>query len=316
MSDIENKIAQLEQQITFLKSFNTENVVDLSQSIRILEEELDKYKQYLYQNISPWERVKIARHSQRPTAVDYIRRIFSDFIEFHGDRYYADDQAIIGGIGMFGDMPVTIVGHEKGKTTKEKIYHNFGSPKPEGYRKALRLMKQAEKFGRPIITFVDTPGAYPGLDSEDRGVGEAIAQNLLAIPYLKVPIIVFVIGEGGSGGALAIGVGDKIFMLENAYYSVITPEACAAIIWKDATRGKDASELLKFTAQDLLKFKIIDGIIEEPFGGAHKDFDSVVEIIKSILEHELEDLMRIPQDMLIEYRINKLKNIGVFGEAI
>ena len=260
--------------------------------------------------ISAWDRVILAREAERPKALDYIENIFDDFIELHGDRNFGDDKSIIGGIAYLNEMPVTVIGEQKGKSSKENIERNFGMPNPEGYRKALRLMKQAEKFGRPIITFIDTPGAYPGIGAEERGQGEAIAKNMLEMSNLKVPIICVVIGEGSSGGALAIAVGDRIVMLENAVYSILSPEGFASILYKDASKAKEAAENMKITAEDLKKLKIIDKIIEEPEGGAQSDFSLVAKEIKDYIISTIEELRKKSNEELVEERYQKFRKMG------
>ncbi len=261
-------------------------------------------------NLTAWNRVELARRSDRPKSLDYINLIFSDFIELHGDRCYADDKSIIGGIGLLGDIPVTVIGQQKGKTTSENIERNFGMTNPEGYRKAFRLMKQAEKFKRPVITFIDTPGAYPGLGAEERGQGEAIAVNLLEMSRLKVPIICIIIGEGSSGGALALGVGDKIVMLENAVYSILSPEGFASILYKDATKSAEAAEKMKITASDLKSMNIIDHIITEPEGGAQNNINLVSDEIKKYLIENVKYLSQYTENDLINLRYEKFRKIG------
>lgn len=261
--------------------------------------------------ITAWERVKLARKIGRPTAMDYIEKIFDDFMEFHGDRYFSDDSAIIGGIALFNDIPVTVIAQQKGRNTKENIKRNFAMPHPEGYRKALRLMKQAEKFKRPVICFVDTPGAFCGIGAEERGQGEAIAKNLMEMIMLKIPTISILIGEGGSGGALALAVSDRIYMLENAVYSILSPEGFASILWKDSNRAEEAAEVMKMTASDLKSYGIIDGIIEEPNEGANTDCEMVALSIKSIIDREIKALKSLQTDKLLEERYNKFRKIGV-----
>ena len=260
--------------------------------------------------ISAWDRVLLARKSDRPKALDYIKYIFDEFMELHGDRLYSDDKAIVGGIAYLDDMPVTVIGEQKGKSTKENMERNFGMPEPEGYRKSLRLMKQAEKFGRPIVTFIDTPGAYPGMGAEERGQGEAIARSMMEMSRLKVPIIAVVIGEGSSGGALAICVSDKIIMLENAIYSILSPEGFASILYKDSSKSKEAAEHMKLTSYDLKKLNIIDEIIKEPKNGAQEDFETVCQNLKDILKKYIKELSNKTQDELIEQRYEKYRKIG------
>ena len=260
--------------------------------------------------ITAWEKVKLARELQRPKSLDYIKALFEEFIELHGDRKFGDDKSIIGGIATLDRMPVTVIGEQKGKNVKENMERNFGMPEPEGYRKALRLMKQAEKFKRPIITFIDTPGAYPGMGAEERGQGEAIARNIMEMSRLKVPIICIVIGEGSSGGALAIGVGDKIIMLENAVYSVLSPEGFASILYKDSSKAKEAAENMKMTANDLKKLGIIDKIIKEPEDGAQNDFERIVEDIKKYLIKNIKELEKLSEEELLAQRYQKFRKIG------
>lgn len=259
--------------------------------------------------ITPWEKVKLARMPVRPTSLDYIDRIFDQFMEMHGDRYFGEDQAIVGGIAFFGDIPVTVIAQQKGRNTKENIARNFSMPHPEGYRKALRLMKQAEKFRRPVICFIDTPGAFCGLGAEERGQGEAIATNLAEMMLLKTPIISVVISEGGSGGALALGVADKVYMLEHSIYAILSPEGFASILYKDSTKAEQAANDMKLTAQDLLRFSIIDGIIPEPAGGAHNDYNQSALNIKGIIEQDLQNLMELPVEELLEKRYQKYRRM-------
>ena len=263
-------------------------------------------------NLTAWDRVLLARMPERPKAKEYIDAIFDDFMELHGDRTFGDDKAIIGGIATLNGMPVTVIGEQKGRNARENIERNFGMPNPEGYRKALRLMKQAEKFKRPVITFIDTPGAYPGMGAEERGQGEAIARNIMEMSSLKVPIICVVIGEGSSGGALAIGVGDKIAMLENAVYSVLSPEGFASILYKDSSKAKEAAENMKMTAKDLKEFKIIDDIIKEPEGGAQEDFEKLSNDVKKYLEKNIKKLKKLETAQLLEERYDKIRNFGKF----
>jgi acetyl-CoA carboxylase carboxyl transferase subunit alpha len=278
--EFEKKIEELSKRIEEFKFFSREHGVDLKLEIEKMEIKLESMKKEAFESLTPWEKVTLAKLVERPTALDYIERIFEDSIELHGDRLYGDDPSIVGGIGKLNGIPVTVIGQQKGRDTKEYIKRNFGMPNPEGYRKALRLMKQAEKFKRPIICFVDTPGAFPGIGSEERGQGEAIARNLLEMSTLKTPIITLVIGEGGSGGALAMAVADEVCMLENSIYSILSPEGFASILWKDSSRAKEAAEVMKITAQDLKSFSVIDKIIKEPLGGAHKNAEETAENIK------------------------------------
>ena len=267
-----------------------------------------------YASKNAWQRVTLARLKERPTALDYIDTIFDDFIELHGDRSFSDDQSIVCGIGLLNNKSVTIIAQQKGKNIKDNIKRNFGMPKPEGYRKALRIMKQAEKFKRPIVCFIDTPGAFCGIDAEERGQGEAIARNLLEMSRLKTVTLSIVIGEGGSGGALALGVADRVIMLENSIYSILSPEGFASILWKDASKAKEAAEVMKITAEDLKEFNIIDKIIKEPAGGAHKNLDKMAETLKENIINEIEILKEYPLDILLDKRYNKFRNMGVFSE--
>ncbi|MGC8971045.1 MAG: acetyl-CoA carboxylase carboxyltransferase subunit alpha [bacterium] len=266
--------------------------------------------------LTPWEKVQLSRHPQRPLTIDYIENLFEDFVELHGDRLYGDDPALIGGIGIFKNRGVVVIGHNKGKNIKENVSRNFGMPHPEGYRKALRLMRLAERWHLPVISFIDTPGAYPGIGAEERGQAEAIGRNILEAFDIKTPILVVVIGEGGSGGALGIGVGDRVLMLENSIYSVISPEGCAAIIWKDSKQAEKAASALKLTAQDLLKFNIIDEIIPEPPGGAHTDIAATIRLVEESIERNLEVICNKDIETLLEERYQKVRRIGVFEEEM
>lgn len=310
----EEPIVKLREKIDELKEIAKNADVDMSEEIVTLETRLKQLETQIYSNMEPWDRVQVARHAQRPTTMDYIEEIFEDFIELHGDRFYGDDEAIVGGIASFNGQPITVIGHQRGKTTKENIRRNFGMPHPEGYRKALRLMKQAEKFKRPIICFIDTKGAYPGKAAEERGQSEAIAKNLVEMAGLKVPVISIVIGEGGSGGALALGVANKIYMLENSTYSVISPEGAASILWKDAALAKQAAEAMKITAYDLKNMDIIDDIVPEVAGGAHRDIHVQATSLKECLEKALEELNALSEEELIEDRYKKFRKIGQFKE--
>lgn len=308
--DFEKPIVELEKKIEELKKFGSEKKVDLASEIKKLEDKLDKLKKEVYANLTAWQRVQIARHPKRPYTIDYIQLVLTDFIQLHGDRAFADDLAIIGGLAKLDGRKILVIGHQKGRDTKENISRNFGCAHPEGYRKAIRLMELAEKFNLPILTLIDTPGAYPGVGAEERGQAEAIAYNLKRMISLRVPIVVVVIGEGGSGGALGIGVGDKICVLENAYYSVISPEGCAAILWKDSAMAPQAAETLKLTAKDLLGFKIIDEIISEPLGGAHRDPVSASQQLKLTLLKLFKELESKETDKLLASRYEKFRNIG------
>lgn len=310
----EKPIIELEKKIKELMEFSQENQVDLKNEIYILKRKVSQMKKKLYENPSSWERVNMARFQDRPSTMQYIEKFIDGFIEFHGDRYFSDDKAIVAGIGSFEGIAVTVIGHQKGNNTKENIIRNFGMASPEGYRKALRLMKQAEKFNRPIITFIDTSGAFCGLGAEERGQGEAIARNLLEMSTLKTPIISIVIGEGGSGGALALGVGDRVAMLENAIYSVISPEGLSSILWKDPSLANKASDVMKLTAKDLLDLNVIDDIIKESLGGAHKDIDFTAKSIKGYISEELKELLALDKKDLVEARYQKFRNMGKFQE--
>lgn len=313
--DFDKPINELKDKIKELKDFSENANVDLSTEIEKLEIRLKKLEKDVYDNMKPWDRVQIARHPNRPTTLDYISHLFTDFIELHGDRGFGDDEAIVGGIAKYKGLPVTIVGHQRGKDTKENIRRNFGMPHPEGYRKALRLMKQADKFNRPIICFIDTKGAYPGKAAEERGQSEAIAKNLFEMASMQVPIVCIVIGEGGSGGALALGVGNHIHMLENSTYSVITPEGAASILWKDAGQAKQAAEKMKITAPDLKGLGIIDSIIREVKGGAHHDIKEQAEQIDEVLYTSLKELKGMTKEELVNHRYAKFKNIGAYENS-
>ena len=312
--DFERPIVELEQKIEELRHFSELNKLPLSAGIKELEAKLKTTKKEVYSNLTPWQKVQLARHPQRPYTLDYIDRICSHFIELHGDRRFADDAALIGGFATIDKQSVMIIGQQKGRNVSENIHRNFGMSHPEGYRKAMRLMKIAEKARLPIISFIDTPGAYPGIGSEERHIAEAIAVNLREMFILQVPILCIVIGEGGSGGALGIGIGDRLLIMENAYYSVITPEGCAAILWKDSSAAEKAATALKLTAQDLFELKIIDTIIPEPLGGANQDPDkSAVMLKRTIMEH-LNSLRSLTLGELLEQRYTKYRNIGEWQE--
>jgi len=311
--DFEKPILELERKIEELKKFTSSEKIDLSSEIKKLDDKLDRVKHEVFENLTPWQRVQIARHPKRPYTLDYINLIMTDFTEIHGDRVFGDDRALLCGFAKIDGGKVIVMGHQKGRDTKENLMRNFGSAHPEGYRKAIRVMKMGEKFKLPIVVLVDTPGAYPGIGAEERGQAEAIAYNLTEMARLKVPIVVFVIGEGGSGGALGVGVGDRICVLSNAYYSVISPEGCAAILWKDRARAPDAAKALKLTAQDLLDLGLIDEIIVEPLGGAHRDPQAMAQTIKASLTKYLKELSALAPDKLIEARYEKYRKIGVFS---
>ncbi|OLS41439.1 acetyl-CoA carboxylase carboxyl transferase subunit alpha [Bacillus sp. MRMR6] len=311
--EFERPILQLKNKIQELRDFTKSADVDLSSEIEKLELRLEKLEKDIYGNMKPWDRVQIARHPSRPTTLDYIENLFEGFFECHGDRSFGDDEAIVGGIAKYRGLPVTVIGHQRGKDTKENIRRNFGMPHPEGYRKALRLMKQADKFRRPIICFIDTKGAYPGKAAEERGQSEAIARNLFEMASLRVPVICIVIGEGGSGGALALGVGNRIYMLENSTYSVISPEGAAAILWKDAKHAKLAAETMKITAPDLKELGVIDDIIPEIKGGAHRDVKKQSEAMDLALRKALKELLGFSEEELITDRYNRFRTIGEYS---
>lgn len=310
--DFEKPIVELEAKLEEMRKFSDN--LDIEKEIVKIEEKVKKLKENIYKELTRWQRVQLARHPERPYTLDYINLMTTNFIELHGDRHYKDDKAIVGGFAFLDEYKVLIIGHQKGRDTKSNLYRNFGMPNPEGYRKALRLMKLAEKFNKPIITMLDTPGAYPGLEAEERGQAEAIARNLFEMSKLKVPIIIVIIGEGASGGALGIGVGDRILMLENCWYSVISPESCSSILWRSWDYKEQAAEALKLTAPDLLKQKIIDRIIPEPLGGAHKDPQEAARMLKGVLKEELSHLIKIKPEKLVESRLEKFGSMGEFIE--
>lgn len=310
--DFEKPILELEQKIQEMKKLS--ETLDIEEEIKSLEEKISQLQESVYSNLSAWQIVQIARHPERPYTLDYIEKMTTDFLELHGDRCFRDDKAVVGGFAKLNGETVMVIGQQKGRDTKSNLYRNFGMMNPEGYRKALRLMKLAEKFNKPVITFLDTPGAYPGIEAEERGQAEAIARNLFEMARLQVPIIVVIIGEGASGGALGIGVGDRILMLEYCWYSVIAPESCSAILWRSWDYKEQAAEALKLTAKDLLKLKIIDRIVPEPKGGAHRNPDQAAQILKEILIEELAKLKKIKTDKLIQSRIEKFLNMGVYIE--
>jgi len=312
--DFEKPILELERKIEELKKFSSSEKLDLGSEVKKLEEKLEKVKKEVYENLTPWQRVQIARHPKRPYTLDYINMIMSDFVQVHGDRAFSDDKAMICGFAKIDGEKICIIGHQKGRDTKENLLRNFGSAHPEGYRKALRVMELASQFNIPIICFIDTPGAYPGIGAEERGQAEAIAYNLQEMFRIRVPIICIVIGEGGSGGALGIGVGDKVCVMENAYYSVISPEGCAAILWKDRKKAREAAAVLKLTSNELLKLGVIDEAINEPIGGAHRDPEQIAKNLEDTIKRLLAELKSIPVDTLLEQRYQKFRKIGVFNE--
>jgi acetyl-CoA carboxylase carboxyl transferase subunit alpha len=313
--EFEKAIREVEEQITQLQGLASDRNLDVSSELSSLEAKLDDLKKDTYRNLSSIERVQVARHPKRPFTLDYLERVFTDFVELHGDRLYRDDESIVGGWARIEGVTVMVIGHQKGRDMKENLKRNFGMPHPEGYRKALRLAKMAERFGRPVVTFIDTPGAYPGLGAEERGQAEAIARNLREFAALRVPTISVVIGEGGSGGALAIGVTDRILMLENSVYSVISPEGCAAILWKSGEHRDQAAAALKLTATDLQRLRVIDDIVPEPTGGAHSDWDRTAAALKDALIRHLGELRDIPEDDLRRARRVKYLEMGEWREA-
>jgi acetyl-CoA carboxylase carboxyl transferase subunit alpha len=308
--DFERAIADVEEQILRLRTLARERGLDVSNELRSLERKLEELKQDTFRNLSPIERVQVARHPRRPYTLDYVEMVFDDFVELHGDRMFRDDDSIVGGWARLDGESVMLIGQQKGRDMKENLRRNFGMPHPEGYRKALRLMKQAEKFGRPVVTLIDTPGAYPGIGAEERGQGEAIARNLLEMAALRVPSVAVVIGEGGSGGALAIGVADRVLMLENGIYSVISPEGCAAILWKSGTERDKAAAAMKITAGDLFRLGVIDDIVAEPAGGAHSDWERTAEALREALGRHLGELRGVPVDELRRARWEKYMSMG------
>ncbi len=312
--DFEKPIADLETKIGELREYSTDNV-NFSSEIKKLEKKADKLKKEVYSNLTRWQRTQLARHAQRPYSLDYIERIFTDWSEVHGDRNYRDDPALVCGFARIDGKPCCVIGHQKGRNTKEKVHRNFGMPNPEGYRKALRVMQLADQFGLPIFTFVDTPGAFPGIGAEERGQAEAIARNLREMAMLRVPVIVTITGEGGSGGALAIAVGNRVLMLQYSVYAVISPEGCAAILWSDGTKGPQAAEALKLTAQDVDSLgTVIDEVIPEPLGGVHQDHDLAAETLKEYLLKHLAELEEYSPEGLIEQRYQRFREMAVFEE--
>ncbi|AKL97405.1 acetyl-CoA carboxylase carboxyltransferase subunit alpha [Endomicrobium proavitum] len=312
--DFEQPLVELEEKIEELKTSSLNNHADFSKQIAELEAKKENLKQKIYGSLTPWQRIQIARHPKRPYSADYIKLIFEDFVELHGDRVFGDDRALLCGMALLDGKPVIVIGHQKGRTLQENMDRNFGMAHPEGYRKAMRIMKLAEKFNRPVITFIDTSGAYPGIAAEERGQAEAIARNLRDMAKLSVPVLSVVIGEGGSGGALGIGVSNKVLMLENSYYSVISPEGCAAILFRDGSKAKDAAEAMKITAKDLLNLKVIDEIIKEPLGGAHNDAEKTAVNIKASLNKYIKLYEDMSAQKIEDDRYSKFRNMGVFEE--
>lgn len=314
--EFEKPLRELQKQLNTLQTVSKESKVDVAQEIAAIEAKIEAMKADIYSNLSPWQRVQLSRHPKRPYALDYIDRIFTDFQELHGDRRYKDDAAIVGGPAFLDGKPVMVIGQQKGRNTKENLKRNFGCPHPEGYRKAMRLMEMAERFSMPIVTLIDTPGAYPGIGAEERHVAEAIAVNIRDMSALKVPIISIVIGEGGSGGALGMAVADEVMILENGYYSVISPEGCAAILWKDRAAAPKAAEALKFSPSDLKRFGVVDKVLSEPVGGAHRDYNSAAASMKTAIVDSLDSLAKKDTDTLLDDRYARFRKLGVFEENV
>ena len=309
--DFEKPIVELEKKIQELRQFIVDKKIDLSSEVKKLEDKLEHLKKDTYSNLSAWQRVQLARHPQRPYTLDYINMLTTDFIELHGDRLFSDDKAIVAGLVKLDKERIVILGHQKGRDTKENLKRNFGCAHPEGYRKAIRIMRLAEQFNLPVVILIDTPGAYPGIGAEERGQAQAIAENLRDMSCIATPIISIVIGEGGSGGALGVGVADRVCVLENSYYSVISPEGCAAILWKNGSKASQAAEVLKLTGEDLIKLKVIDEIIPEPLGGAHRDTKKTAENLKTAILKNLKEIKNLPADELLALRYKKFRGMGV-----
>ena len=314
--EFEKPIVELEEKLADLKKHSRAQDINFDSEVRRMEGKIEETKRMIYENLTAWQRVQIARHTARPFALDYIQLSFSNFVELHGDRLFAEDRAMPGGFATIGDKKCVVIGHQKGRDLKENLKRNFGSANPEGYRKALRLMRLAEKFGLPFVSLIDTPGAYPGVGAEERHISEAIAVNLREMMILKTPTVAVVIGEGGSGGALGIGVADRVLMLENSYYSVISPEGCAAILWKHRKHAPEAAAALKLTARDLLELKLVDEVVPEPLGGAHQDHAAAIANLKKAVIRQLDELKKIPTDRLLAERYEKFRRVGEFaGDA-
>ena len=314
--EFEKPIVNLERQLAELRDRAADSDIDMSSEMKRIEDKLTKMKGEVYRNLTPWQRVQIARHTQRPFMLDYVEHSFDDFLELHGDRHIGEDEAMPGGFARLEGRKVMVIGHQKGRDTKENLRRNFGSAHPEGYRKALRLMKMAEKFNIPVVTLIDTPGAYPGIEAEERNIAEAIAFNLREMMMLRVPVVAVVIGEGGSGGALGIGVADRVLMMENAYYSVISPEGCAGILWKSHQHAPKAADVLRFTSEHLPLLGVVDDVIEEPLGGAHRDHHQMAARLKNYLAKTLEQLVKIDPDTLLERRYDKFRKMGSYLEQL
>jgi acetyl-CoA carboxylase carboxyl transferase subunit alpha len=310
--EFEKPLVELEQKIEEMRKMS--DTLDISAEINKLEVKINELRKNIFENLTPWQIVQLARHPERPYSLDYIYLMTENFVELHGDRHFRDDKAVVGGFATLGDYSVMIIGQQKGRDTKSNLYRNFGMMNPEGYRKALRLMKLAEKFDKPVVTLLDTPGAFPGIEAEERGQAEAIARNILEMSRLKVPVIVAIIGEGASGGALGIGVGDRVIMLKYCWYSVISPESCSSILWRSWDFKEQAAEALKLTAPDLLRLGIIDRIVEEPFGGAHRNHDEAAGILKSALLEELDTMSKVKKEKLLDNRIKKFQDMGFWKE--
>lgn len=313
--EFEKPIVELQRRLQDLKEHSDEHELNFDSEVKAMEAKIDATRRQIYDHLTAWQRVQIARHTQRPFALDYIERCFTDWVELHGDRLFADDKAMPSGLARLGPYRCVVITHQKGRDTKENVKRNFGCAHPEGYRKALRLMRLAEKFGIPVISLIDTPGAYPGIGSEERHISEAIAVNLREMMQLRVPSIAAVIGEGGSGGALGIGVADRVLILENAYYSVISPEACSAILWRDRKHAAEAAEALKLTAQDLLRLEVVDEVVAEPEGGAHRDYETAAANLGTALRQNLERLLEQPIEQLLKKRYKKFRALGNFAEG-
>jgi len=308
--EFEKPVAELERELEKLRGKSASQDIDMSEEIARMEVKLAETRDRIYQNLTPWQRVQIARHTNRPFMLDYVAHAFTDFCELHGDRHFGDDASMPGGFARIGDHRVVVIGHQKGRDTKENLKRNFGSAHPEGYRKAMRLMKLAEKFGSPVVALIDTPGAFPGIGAEERNIAEAIAFNLREMMALRTPVVAVVIGEGGSGGALGIGVADRVLMMENAYYSVISPEGCAAILWKHRKHAPEAAEAMKLAAPDLLDLGLVDGVIPEPTGGAHHDHLAAAQALREVVVKHLDELCKLPTDKLLDQRYAKFRNFG------
>ena len=311
--DFEKPIVELEQKLDELRGHSRENYVNLDPEVRRMESKIEEMKKNVYSNLTAWQRVQIARHTARPYTLDYLQLSFSDFVELRGDRLYADDPAMPGGLATIGRHKCAVIGHQKGRDTKENIRHNFGCANPEGYRKALRLMRMAEKFGLPFVSLIDTPGAYPGIGAEERHIAESIAVNIRDMMTLRAPPVAVVIGEGGSGGALGVGVSDRVLMLENSYYSVISPEGCAAILWKHRKHAPEAAQALKLTATDLKELKLVDDVVPEPLGGAHQNQEAAIVNLREAITRHLDELAQIPMEKLLGQRYEKFRRMGVFA---